>query len=78
MHQQACLCQNIDPWPQTEWRVELTEDVLCSCSGVQDLFDMLQSPTFVLQLGYGILEICCVNLFPEMKALFRQMEHGVN
>jgi sorting nexin-13 len=48
------------------------------CSGVQDIFDMLQSPTFVLQLGYGILEICCVNLFPEMKALFRQMEHGVN
>lgn len=23
---------------------------------------MLQSPTFVLQLGYGILEICCVNV----------------
>lgn len=39
---------------------------------------MLQSPTFVLQLGYGVLEICCVNVFPEMKPLFRQMEHGVN
>lgn len=46
-------------------------------SGVQDIFDMMQSPTFVLQLGYGVLEILCVNVFPDMKPLFRQMEHGM-
>ena len=37
---------------------------------------MMQSPTFVLQLGYGILEILVVNLFPELKALFRGLEEG--
>ncbi len=42
--------------------------------GVQDLFDLLQSPTFVLQLGYGILEILAVSAFPELKPLFRQLE----
>lgn len=45
-------------------------------SGVQDLFDMIQSPTFVLQLGYGVLEILVVNTFPELKTLFRGLEQG--
>ena len=45
-------------------------------SGVQDLFDLLQSPTFVLQLGYGILEILAVSAFPELKPLFRQLERA--
>mmetsp|Transcript_13710 Transcript_13710/g.41406 ORF Transcript_13710/g.41406 Transcript_13710/m.41406 type:complete len:1265 (+) Transcript_13710:304-4098(+) len=42
--------------------------------GVQDIFDLLQSPTFLLQLGYGILEILAVSAFPELKPLFRQLE----
>ncbi len=46
------------------------------CSGVQDVFDMMQSPTFVMQLGYGILEILTVNVFPEMKTIFRSLEAG--
>lgn len=37
---------------------------------------MLQSPTFVLHLGYGILEILVVNTFPELKTLFRGLERG--
>ena len=45
-------------------------------SGVQDVFDMMQSSTFVMQLGYGILEILCVNVFPEMKSIFRGLEAG--
>ena len=45
-------------------------------SGVQDVFDMMQSSTFVMQLGYGILEILCVNIFPEMKSIFRGLEAG--
>jgi len=45
-------------------------------SGVQDVFDMMQSSTFVMQLGYGILEILCVNVFPEMKSVFRGLEAG--
>ena len=45
-------------------------------SGVQDVFDMMQSPTFVMQLGYGVLEILTVNVFPEMKTIFRSLEAG--
>ena len=43
---------------------------------MQDVFDLLQSPTFVSQLGYGILEILAVNTFPELKTLFRGLEQG--
>lgn len=46
------------------------------CSGVRDLYDMLQSPTFCHQLGYGVLEVCIVHLVPELKALFRTLQHG--
>jgi sorting nexin-13 len=45
-------------------------------SGMQDLFDMLQSPTFCSQVGYGVLEIAVVHLFPELKSLFRTLQHG--
>lgn len=41
---------------------------------MEDVFGMLQSPTFVQQLGYGLLHIALVNLFPELKPLFRRME----
>jgi sorting nexin-13 len=45
-------------------------------SGMRDLFDMLQSPAFCQQLGYGVLEIAVVHLFPELKPLFRTLQHG--
>lgn len=41
-----------------------------------DLFEMLQSCTFVQQFGYGLLKIVLVNLFPELKLLFRKIERG--
>lgn len=41
---------------------------------MEDVFRMLQSPTFVLQLGYGLLEILVVHLLPELKPLFRSLE----
>lgn len=41
-----------------------------------DLFEMLQSRTFMQQLGYGLLKIGLVNLFPELKLLFRRIERG--
>lgn len=37
---------------------------------------MLQSRTFVQQFGYGLLKIMLVNLFPELKLLFRKIERG--
>ena len=47
-----------------------------ACSGMPDMFDMLQSPTFCSQVGYGVLEIAVVHLFPELKSLFRTLQHG--
>ena len=44
---------------------------------MQDLFEMLQSPTFDMQLGYGLLEIGVIALFPELKPLFLQLEHSM-
>jgi len=41
-----------------------------------DLFEMLQSRTFMQQLGYGLLKIGLVSLFPELKLLFRKIERG--
>lgn len=43
---------------------------------MRDLFEMLQSPTFSSQLGYGVLEIALVHLLPELKPLFRTLQHG--
>lgn len=47
-----------------------------TCSGMRDLFAMLQLPAFCCHLGYGVLEICIVHLFPELKPLFRTLQHG--
>ena len=47
------------------------------CSGVDDLFEMIQSRTFIYQLGYGIIKIFVVNVFAELRPLFRQMELSV-
>ncbi len=41
-----------------------------------DLFEMMQSPTFVQQLGYGVLRILLLSFFPELRPLFQQIEHG--
>ena len=41
-----------------------------------DAFEMLQSRTFVQQLGYGLLRIGLVALFPELKLLFRKIDSG--
>lgn len=49
-----------------------------ACSGVDDLFEMIQSKTYIHQLGYGIIKIFVVNNFPELGALFRQMEMSVS
>lgn len=43
---------------------------------MQDLFDMIQSHTFVQQLGYGLVRIVLVNLMPELRPLFRSIERG--
>lgn len=45
-------------------------------SAMSDLLEMLQSQTFLRQLGYGVLEIAAVLLFPELKPLFHSLEHG--
>ncbi|KAI3433581.1 hypothetical protein D9Q98_003392 [Chlorella vulgaris] len=45
-------------------------------SGMQDMFDMLQSQTFCHHLGYGCLEVALVHCFPELKSLFRTLQHG--
>ena len=50
--------------------------MLCLCSGMADAFEMLQSRTFVQQFGYGLLKIGLVNMFPELKALFRKIERS--
>lgn len=49
-----------------------------ACSGVDDLFEMIQSKTYIQQLGYGIIKVFVVNNFPELGALFRQMEMSVS
>ncbi|KAG7671832.1 hypothetical protein Ndes2526B_g07257 [Nannochloris sp. 'desiccata'] len=42
--------------------------------GVQDLYEMIQSPTFMKQLGYGLLEIAALHLCPELKGLFQNLD----
>lgn len=37
---------------------------------------MMQSQTFVSQLGYGLLRIALVNLIPELRPLFHSIERG--
>lgn len=46
----------------------------CYKHGVDDLFEMIQSRTFIYQLGYGLIKIFVVNMFAELRPLFRQME----
>ena len=53
-------------------------DCYVVCSGVDDLFEMIQSKTYIHQLGYGIIKIFVINNFPELGALFRQMEMSVS
>ncbi len=48
----------------------------CWRRGMQDLFDMVQSQTFVSQIGYGLIRIVLVNLMPELRPLFHSIERG--
>ena len=43
---------------------------------MQDLYDMVQSTTFLHQLGYGLLKIGLVSLMPELRPLFRSIERA--
>ncbi|RMZ54561.1 hypothetical protein APUTEX25_002136, partial [Auxenochlorella protothecoides] len=45
-------------------------------SGMEDVIEMMQSETLILQLGYGALEILAVHLMPELKPLFLSLKHG--
>jgi len=40
---------------------------------MKDVYDMIQLPTFVRQIGYGVLEIVLLALFPELKDLFARI-----
>lgn len=40
---------------------------------MKDVYDMLQLQTFVRQIGYGVLEIVLLALFPELKDLFAKI-----
>jgi hypothetical protein len=44
---------------------------------MSDLFQMLQSSTFMHQLGYALLRIVVVGLFPKLQRLFREVEEGI-
>ncbi len=46
------------------------------CRGIDDLFGMLQSQTFMSQIAYGLLEILVVSLFPELRDLFGLLHSG--
>lgn len=43
-------------------------------NGVMDLYEMCQSHAMMQQLGYGLLEVVLVNLFPELRRVFKQFE----
>lgn len=43
-------------------------------SGIEDLFGLLQSSTFVQQLGYGLLHIAVIHMFPELKQFLKKIE----
>ena len=40
---------------------------------MKDVYDLLQLPTFVRQIGYGVVEIVLLALFPELKDLFAKI-----
>lgn len=45
----------------------------CYTNGMQDVYDMLQLPTFMTQMGYGVLEIVLLALFPELRDFFARI-----
>lgn len=45
----------------------------CYEKGVSDVYDVLQSETFLVQTGYSILECILTSLCPEMKDSVRRM-----
>ena len=42
-------------------------------SGMRDLYDMMQSATFMQHIGYGALKILLTNIFPELRHKFLQV-----
>lgn len=48
------------------------KDLICA---VKDIYDMLQMRTFVKQIGYGVLEIILLALFPELEDLFDKIHN---
>ncbi|KAK9836224.1 hypothetical protein WJX84_011500 [Apatococcus fuscideae] len=46
-------------------------------SGVRDLYDMMQSATFMQHIGYGALKILLTNIFPELRHKFLQIEGAI-
>eukprot|EP00210_Caulerpa_lentillifera_P002905 g2773.t1 len=42
-------------------------------NAMKDVYDMIQLKTFVRQIGYGVLEIGLLALFPELKELFAKI-----
>ena len=39
----------------------------------QDLYDLLQSPCFTLQIGYGMLDALLAVLYPELQPMLRAL-----
>lgn len=44
---------------------------------MRELHEMLQLPTLVQQLAYGLLKIFLVHLFPEMEGMLERLEQQV-
>eukprot|EP00898_Chlorokybus_atmophyticus_P007493 jgi/Chlat1/7745/Chrsp66S07220 len=44
--------------------------------GTMDVYEFVQSPTFTRQLGYGLLELLIVTVFPELQALVMDVRSG--
>lgn len=45
-------------------------------SCLTDVLDLLQSPTLLLTIGYGVLEALLGGLFPSLRPLVRRIHRG--
>ena len=45
-------------------------------SGMRDLYEMMQSATFMQHIGYGALKILLTSMFPELRQKFLQVRLG--
>ena len=44
--------------------------------GMGDLYELLQSPVLLRQVGYGLAEVVVAGLFPELKGLVLEVQRG--